>query len=69
MNDKTIMVKAPHTEADWIPEMSLRDYFAAQAMPAFIHEVYADNIADHGMDSIVRKAYQMADAMIEGRKL
>ena len=48
--------------------MELRDYYAAKAMQAFIHEVYADTIADHGCDSIARKAYYMADAMLKARK-
>jgi hypothetical protein len=47
--------------------MTLRDYFAAKAMQAFIHEVYADTIADHGCESIARKSYYMADQMIKAR--
>jgi len=43
----------------------LRDLFAGLAMQSIIHEVYADNLADHGCKSIARKAYYMADAMIE----
>ena len=45
----------------------LRDLFAGLAMQAFIHEVYADTIADHGCESIARKAYYMADKMIDAK--
>jgi hypothetical protein len=53
---------------DMISGMTLRDFFANSAMQAIIHEVYADNLADHGCDSIARKAYYMADAMLKARK-
>jgi len=45
----------------------LRDLFAGLAMQSIIHEVYADNLADHGCKSIAKKAYYMADAMIEAK--
>lgn len=45
----------------------LRDLFAGLAMQSIIHEVYADNLADHGCGSIARKAYYMADAMIKAK--
>ncbi len=45
----------------------LRDLFAGLAMQSIIHEVYADNLADHGCKSIARKAYYMADAMLEAK--
>ena len=46
--------------------MSLRDYFAAKAMQGFIIE---GGIRDAGYEkwSIVKSAYEMADAMIEAR--
>lgn len=53
--------------ADATDGMLLRDYFANTAMQAFIHEVYANNIADHGCESVARKAYYMADQMIKAR--
>lgn len=53
---------------DMIPGMTLRDFFANASMQAFIHEVYADNMADHGCDSIARRAYYMADAMLKARE-
>lgn len=45
--------------------MSLRDYFAAKALPA----VYAASIArgDELQESIACEAYELADAMIEAR--
>jgi hypothetical protein len=45
----------------------LRDLFAGLAMQAIIHEIYADNLADHGSKSISTKAYYIADAMIEAK--
>ncbi len=45
----------------------LRDLFAGLAMQSIIHEVYADNLADHGCESISKKAYYMADKMIEAK--
>jgi hypothetical protein len=45
----------------------LRDLFAGLAMQSIIHEVYADNLADHGCKSIARKAYYMADAMLDAK--
>jgi len=45
----------------------LRDLFAGLAMQSIIHEVYADNLADHGCESIARKSYYMADKMIEAK--
>ena len=45
----------------------LRDFFAGLAMQSIIHEVYADNLADHGCKSIAKKSYYMADAMIEAK--
>ena len=53
---------------DMAEGMTLRDYFANAAMQAFIHEVYADTIADHGCESLARKAYYMADAMMKARE-
>jgi len=47
--------------------MTLRDYFAANAMSSFIHEVFSGNLTDHGYGSVARHAYQMADAMLKAR--
>jgi hypothetical protein len=46
----------------------LIDLFAGMAMQAFIHEVYANNIADHGCESVARKAYYMAEAMVKEKE-
>lgn len=43
-------------------------HYAGLAMQAFIHEVYSNNIADHGCSGVARKAWQMADAMMEASK-
>lgn len=40
--------------------MSLRDYFAAQAMAAFAYSEYIDNVAT--------RAYKIADAMLNVRE-
>jgi hypothetical protein len=44
--------------------MTLRDYFAAQAMQAFLQEYVHDN-----SDAIADKAYKMADAMMKAREV
>jgi hypothetical protein len=46
----------------------LIDLFAGMAMQAFIHEVYANSIADHGCESVARKAYYMAEAMVKEKE-
>lgn len=50
----------------WIPEggMSLRDYFAAQAL-ASVAKVFAEGGAQ--ADEIARDCYRLADAMLEAR--
>ena len=59
--------------SNWMaPGMTLRDYFAAKAMPA----VYTDCIrraADEGWvegwrDGIAQDAYMLADAMLKARE-
>lgn len=50
----------PITDAGRHPGMSLRDYFAAQAMQAFIAQV-------PNRQAIVSLSYEMADAMLEER--
>ena len=52
---------------DMAEGMTLRDYFANTAIQAFIHEVYANTIADHGCESVAKKAYYMADVMMKVR--
>lgn len=51
--------------------MSLRDYFAAQALPAVIAAYLAANgngcAADHALRNVPALAYKYADAMIAER--
>jgi len=44
--------------------MSLRDYFAAKAMQAEL----GDGVALSAMSMLAKRAYIMADAMLEARK-
>ena len=50
--------------------MSLRDYFAGQAIPAIIERCGADHRQphEHITDYFARKAYEVADAMLLARK-
>ena len=54
----------------WNPGMSLRDWFAGQAIPAIIERCGADHRQSHEhiTDYFARKAYEVADAMISARK-
>jgi hypothetical protein len=47
------------------PGMTLRDYFAAKAMQSMI-VVYRDD--KHLIDAYARRAFEIADAMLEARK-
>jgi hypothetical protein len=59
---------AKSKDGQLLETISLRDYFAAKAMPQFIHEVFSENLADHGYDSVAGHAYRMADAMLKARE-
>jgi hypothetical protein len=51
--------------------MTLRDYFAAMALPSIITDWYNDGlkVGDHGgADGVAMCAYMVADAMMEARK-
>lgn len=49
--------------------MSLRDYFAAQAMPALIARQPAGNLeSDVTCQNIATASYELADFMLEARK-
>lgn len=51
--------------------MTLRDYFAAKAMSAYISTAAAPCIVgglDGAEDELAKGAYKMADAMLEARK-
>jgi hypothetical protein len=54
---------APTSQENW-PGMTLRDYFAAKAMPALLH-YEGDRLP---FIDVADMAYQMADAMIAARK-
>lgn len=51
--------------------MTLRDYFAAKAMPAFLQNALDNEITFDGFDSfdgmIAEQAYALADAMLAAR--
>jgi len=48
------------------PGMTLRDYFAGQALPALIAEAYSpEGYLD--FDDVFSNAYEFADAMLEAR--
>ncbi len=49
-----------------VGEMSLRDYFAAQAMQGLLMGGYEDLTKEY-WDSIPNDAYAMADAMLKAR--
>ena len=47
--------------------MSLRDYFAGQAMIGIMSTSGAFDRADRRLDMVANKSYELADAMIEAR--
>ena len=50
--------------------MSLRDYFAAKAMlAAGPFYPYGDASGDEDVDEAARRAYEIADAMMQARKV
>ena len=55
--------------ANWDTGMSLRDYFAAQALQGFIASgrINTDRASSYYADSIAGNAYKLADAMIRER--
>lgn len=59
-------------EPEHVPGMSLRDYFAAQALPVVITAYVAANgngcAADHALRNIPALAFKYADAMLAERK-
>ncbi|GMB80495.1 hypothetical protein NN6n1_12770 [Shinella zoogloeoides] len=62
----------PDGEAHFYSGMSRRDWFAGQAIPAIIRQCASDlNFIDRGEKAeqyFARKAYQVADALIEASK-
>lgn len=62
---------AANEHTGWTQEgMSLRDYFAASAIPAIIERCGSDHRQphEHITDYFARKAYEVADAMLLARK-
>jgi hypothetical protein len=57
------------TNVDIHEGMSLREYFAAKAMQAWIAKIPGLGLSDRGREEITSESYAIADAMIEeGRK-
>lgn len=52
-----------HLHGDFGQGMTLRDWFAGQAMKALVERGHSDN-----KKKMAAHAYSLADAMIEGRK-
>lgn len=48
--------------------MSLRDYFAAKALPGLLSAIMVDECHNWLPSDFAQKAYLMADAMLEARK-
>ena len=57
----------PRSGDEW-PGMSLRDYFAAAALPGICKEFYDDERFLFTSALIANEAYDIADAMLEARK-
>lgn len=51
----------------WYPGMTLRDYFAAQAMPILLQCIAKDSDLETWLQEIAKDAYYVADAMIKLR--
>jgi hypothetical protein len=74
MSDKTSGPAFPVADdASDMPGMTLRDYFAAKAMPATMAE-FEDGWKQHAYESetflqwAAERAYAMADAMLKARQ-
>ena len=68
MNDKN--KKAAFPVASQYPiasEMSLRDYFAGQALAGKISDQHPDYDLDNWMITLAKESYNIADAMMEER--
>lgn len=50
------------------PGMTLRDYFAGQAIIGIMSTAAAFDRVDRRIDMVARKAYEFADAMLAERK-
>jgi len=54
----------PADQLDSTPAISLRDYFAGQALSGMLANQYTKAYADAGMEAAARMCYVMADKMI-----
>jgi hypothetical protein len=62
-------ISIPGVGDNGCPGMSLRDYFAANAMQRMVGSATSDPGNTTGLQtSIARISYEMADAMLEARK-
>ena len=57
------------TDAPYNPGMTLRDYFAAKAMQAFIYPEGWQGPVGEVASFAAENSYMMADAMMEAREL
>ena len=48
--------------------MDLRDYFAAQALQAFLDQLIKQGWHSDDLETVAETSYRMADAMMEARK-
>lgn len=61
----------PHAGNTWASDMgmTLRDYFAAKAMPALMTDYWnSDTFSDPTWTSVAKDAYLLADAMMKARE-
>ena len=69
---KTTVNKSPGVYSSEVePGMTLRDYFAAKAMPIAMQQALGaitDEDSASAMDLVPRLAYAMADAMLKARE-
>lgn len=50
--------------------MTLRDYFAAKVLPAFVSRVpYGDGFDAEGIERIALRTFEIADAMLKAREV
>ena len=66
---RAISADAKNSLNHGMPGMTLRDYFAGQALPSVMHLCARDTLApaESITQSFARKAYEIADAMLAER--
>lgn len=66
---KTTWNKSPGVYSSEVePGMTLRDYFAAKAMPMLMKQWPIDIFDNHAQDEVAQRCYLMADAMLKARE-